>query len=201
MITEPIEFQFKGSREYIHGTDIFNRMLVLKGPIRELSKIRFFVHSFVCTPICNLYLADAKDGLIGVADLKVRCQYEVNGVMHWIGMAEGSGDTTSGGRYEYDEEKIITLCQMEGQGIFLTCHSAFSFIETVVAMNKHMHQQMFPGITGNWVFTRIDLDAGCEAQDKIALRFVHNMNYQLTKSDILVDGNKVGDLYFSLVKS
>ena len=68
-------------------------------------------------------------------------------------------------------------------------------------MNKHMHQQMFPEAVGKWIFTRIDLEAVCDARENLALDFKHNMNYRLTKSDILLGGNKTGDLYFSLVKS
>jgi hypothetical protein len=50
------------------------------------------------------------------------------------------------------------------------------------------------------VFTRIDLERGCNEREKLALRLRHNLQYRLTKSDILVDGRKVGDLFFSLMK-
>jgi hypothetical protein len=104
-------------------------------------------------------------------------------------------------RYEYDEARVVSLCSIVGDDITLTKKSPFTFIETLVAMNKHLHQRMFPEAPGKWLFTRIDLTVGCDDRENLALRLRHNMNYRLTKSDILVDGRKVGDLYFSLVKS
>jgi hypothetical protein len=196
-----VEFQFKGSRNYIQGPDIFNVMTDIGYPINSLNNIRFTVHDFVRTPICQLYLADTKEALNGVSDIRARCQFEANAASHWLGLTQGAGDAVSGGRYEYDEDRIITLCSMEEEGIALAQQSPFTFIESVVSMNKHMHQQLFPDVTGKWIFTRIDLETGCDAQEKLALRFRHNMNYRLTKSDILVNGKKVGDIYFSLVKS
>lgn len=200
MEVREIEFQFKGARTYIHGTDMFN-VMASSSQNAGMSNIRFTVHDFVYTPVCRLYLADSMDELNTVTDIRARCQFEVNGQTRWLVLTQGAGDATSGGRYEYDEEKIISLCRMAGEGIALAQQSPFSFIETVVSMNKHMHQQLFPEAVGKWIFTRIDLAAFCEARDNLALQFKHNMNYRLTKSDILVNGSKVGDIYFSLVKS
>lgn len=194
------EFQFKGARSYIHGTDMFNAM-VSSYPGAGLSNIRFTVHDFVHTPVCLLYLADSMDELNTVRDIRARCQFEVNGEMRWLALTQGAGDATSGVRYGYDEEQIISLCRMVQDGIVLAQQSSYSFIENIVAMNKHMHQQLFPDAVGKWIFTRIDLAAFCDAREKLALQFRHNMNFRLTKSDILVNGSKVGDIYFSLVKS
>ncbi len=93
------------------------------------------------------------------------------------------------------------MCVLNGEQIMIQGQSPFTFIETVVAMNKYMHEQLFQGVSGKWIFTRIDLDSNCTARAKLELRFKHNMNYHLTKSDVLVDGVKIGDIYFSLVKT
>lgn len=195
-----IEFQFKGARNYIHGTDMFNTMLSTC-PSEALSNIRFTVHDFVRTPVCRLYLADSMDELNAVTDIRARCQFEVNGATRWLALTQGAGDATTGGRYGYDEERITSLCSVAGEGIALGLQSPFTFIETVVAMNKHMHEQLFPEVQGKWIFTRIDLAAFCSARENLSLQFRHNMNFRLTKSDILVNGSKAGDIYFSLVKS
>ncbi len=200
MEVREIEFQFKGARNYIHGTDMFNAM-VSSYPSAGMNNIRFTVHDFVYTPACRLYLGNSKEALNEVADIRARCQFRVDGQTRWLALTQCAGDATSGGRYDYDEEKIISLCRMVGEGIALARQSLFSFIETVVSMNKHMHQQLFPEAVGKWIFTSIDLAASCDARENLALQFKHNMNFRLTKSDIMVNGSKVGDIYFSLVKS
>jgi hypothetical protein len=196
-----IEFQFKGSRSYIQGPDIFNAMIGEGGAAAELSNIRFSVHDFVRTPICRIYQGSSKEEINSVHDICARCQFDVDGITRWLVMTQDSGDAASGKRNDYDEARVVGLCRMEGEGITMVGQSPFTFIETIVSMNKHMHQQLFPEVAGKWIFTRIDLEQGCMAQEKLALQFRHNMNYRLTKSDILVDGKKIGDLYFSLVKS
>ena len=195
-----IEFQFKGDRSYIHGTDIFNAMLD-NYPAASLGNISFTMHDFVRTPTCQLYLMESKASLNELVGVCTRCQFEINGTTHWLALTQGNGDVTSGGRYEYDEEQIITLCSLQGECITLSKPSNFTFIENIVAMNKYLHQQLYPGVVGKWIFTRIDLKRNCVSRESLELRFRHNMNYRLTKSDILVDGKKIGDIYYSLVKS
>lgn len=195
-----IEFQFKGARGYIHGTDMFNAM-ISAGPSSDVSNIRFSVHDFVRTPLCRLYLTDSKEELNGINGICARCQFDAEGATHWLALTQDSGDSASGGRYAYDEERIVSACRIDGESIVLLQQSPFTFIETIVAMNKHMHEQLFPEVDGKWIFTRIDLASRCDERGNLALHFRHNMNYRLTKSDILVNGIKAGDIYFSLVKS
>lgn len=200
MVIKQIEFQLKGEREYIHGTDMFNAIIDAMGK-GEVRNICFTAHGFVKTPICKLFLSDNKEELASIGEAKVRCHFDVEGKMHWATLVEDADNTVPGKRYEYDEASIISVCLMEDEEIVLTQPTKFSFIENIVAMNKHMHQQMFPEIQGSWVFTRIDLEVGCEANNNLKLHFRHNMNYRLTKSDILLDGKKIGDLFFSLVRA
>jgi len=200
MEIKQIEFQFKGEREYIQGPDMFNAVI---GAMEkdEVRNICFTAHGFVKTPICKLFLTDDKQELAGIGEAKARCHFDKDGKTHWGALVEDADNTVAGRRYEFDEASIISACRMESEGIVLMQPTQFSFIENIVAMNKHMHLQMFPEIQGSWAFTRIDLDADCEANNNLELRFRHNMNYRLTKSDILFDGKKIGDLYFSLVKA
>jgi hypothetical protein len=195
-----IVFQFKGARNYIQGPDMFNAMT--EGyPAMALSNIHFSAHDFVLVPECRLYLADSEEELNSICDIRARCRFDADGFTRWLALTPEDGDTASAGRCEYNEDRVVSLCRVEGDGITLAKKSPFTFIETLVSMNKHLQQRMFPDMPGKWLFTRIDLTVGCDARENLALRFRHNLNYRLTKSDILVAGRKVGDLYFSLVKS
>lgn len=201
MENRQVEFQFKGARSYIQGPDIFNAMVGLAYPASNIGNIRFSVHDFVRTPLCQLYRATSKEQIKDVQDVRARCQFKLNGTTYWLALAPDSGDAQSGNRQEYDEARVVSLMRMQEDGVEIDGQSPFSFIETIVSMNKYMHQQLFPEVAGKWIFTQVDLDFGCEAREKLGLKLRHNMNYRLTKSDVLVGGNKIGDLYFSLVKS
>ncbi len=201
MDIKQITFQFKGTRNYIHGTDMFNIMTAVDTDETILSNIRFSVHGFVHKPLCQLYSADTKEALNSVPNVRARCQFDKNGSTQWLVLSESESDAALDGRYEYDEDRIVALCKQDADSLIITQTSPFSFIETIVAMTKHLHQQLFPEVIGKWVFTRIELDTACYERENLALRFRHNMNYRLTKSDVLVNGEKLGDIYFSLVKS
>jgi len=195
-----IEFQFKGARNYIHGTDMFTTML--SGHTDTvISNIRFAVHDFVYSPVCQLHVTETKEALNDIQDIRARCQFDSNATKCWVALTQANDNNVLGRRYDYDEKQLISLCRIEQNIVSLTQLSPFTFIESIVAMNKQMHQQMFPEAVGKWVFTRIELNVFCNERENLALHFKHNMNYRLTKTDILVDGVKVGDLYFSLVKS
>jgi len=195
-----IELPFKGTRNYIQGPDIFNAMTTLQTG-ECLNNIRFTVHDFVRSPSCRLHLTESKQALSDIKDIRARCHYDADGIKYWLALTQVEGEAASGIRYEYDEERLTSLCHIENDVVSLNQQSPFTFIETIVSMNKHLHQQLFSDVVGKWIFTRIDLDSFCNEREHLVLKFKHNMNYRLTKTDILVNGGKVGDLYFSLVKS
>lgn len=194
-----VEFQFKGSRDYIQGPDLFNGMLPDDYPIESLHNIRFIAHQFVRSPSCRLYRTTDRNELSSIPEISARCQFDFDRTTHWLAL-EVCADGKQGGRCEYDEASIIALCTVAGKAIELNGTSPYSFIETLVSMNKYLHQRLFPEAEGKWIFTRVDLNIGSDQHDRLQLRFKHNMNFRLTKSEILVNGQSLGDLYFSLVK-
>lgn len=199
MNIKQIEFKFKGSRDYIQGTDMFNTLMgQFTSP--TMTNIRFTIHDFIRTAMCQLYLTTTKESLKNIENIAANCQLDIDGITHWMAITHDSTKNHTGG-YPYDEDRILSLCSIIEDRITLNNQiSPHSFIETIVAMNKHMHQQLFPEISGKWIFTRIDLPVFYDTRKNLSLRLRHNMNYKLTKSDIEVDGNKVGDIFFSLVK-
>jgi len=198
MDTSKVCFQYKGSRDYIHGTDMFNHFMSMF-PGKEISHIRFSVHDFVRDVSSHVYKSTCKKDIDELSGVSTRCQLEANGEPYWIGLKPVADDALEG-RYEYDEDSLVQQCALDGEVLTLDGLSPYTFIETVVAMNKHLLQSLFPDAGGKWVFTRIDLPAHVQMTSKLSVKFKHNMNFRLLKSDILVEGEKVGDLYFSLVK-
>lgn len=193
-------FQYKGQRDYIHGTDMYNELIThFSGNV--LKNIKFSVHGFIRDPRCLLYVSECKISMDTIEGIETRCQLDVDGSTHWMGLKPlVCDDCSEAGRYPYDEDGLVNLCQLDKETISLPIESPYTFIETIVAMNKRLLQILFPDANGKWVFTRIDLPELSSVRSKLAVRFMHNMNYRLLKSDILVDDIKAGDLYFSLVK-
>jgi hypothetical protein len=106
-------------------------------------------------------------------------------------------------RYEYPESEIIEKCFVNGKTVKIDSETPYSAIEVLVAINKHLHLSIFPDAAGKWFFTRLELDRLLQGQDAsgFELELVKNMHNRLTKSEILSDGQRIGHIFFSIVKS
>jgi len=200
MQSKNVEFQFKGSRSYVQGPDIFN-VMISGYQTEELRAIRFSVHGFVSTSVCKLVESINKADCDSQENVKARCQFEYQGEMHYQVLVDQSDYKVTGQRVEYDEDQVVALMNVDGEEILLNSESPFTFIETIVSMNKYHLKSLFPDDDGKWIFTRIDLVGNFEDRSNLRLVFKRNMNFRLTKSEVLVNNKKVGDIYFSLVKS
>lgn len=193
-----IEFSFKGDRDYIQGTDIFNA-LVGQYQCAKLRNIHFTIHGFVRTPMCEAYQADSREGLDQLRNIKARASFDFGGIRQWLALKDlpALGPAR---RCEYPEDRITSLCDVRGRTIVLERASPFPFIETVVAMNKHLHQKLFADATGKWVFTGAALTQGCDAREGFSLQIGSEVNYRLTRAEIVHNGRAIGSLLFSLAR-
>jgi hypothetical protein len=193
-----LEFRFKGDRDYIHGTDIFNALVGVHPPA-DVRNVHFTIHGLVRTPRCELYQADSREAVSVLQGIKVHASFDLLGVTQWLALRESSA-SGSVRRYEYAEDRVTALCDVRDHLVVLNRHSPFTFIETVVAMNKHLHLTEFSDAVGKWLFTCIDLKRGCDAREGISLQIGRDVNYRLTRAEIVLYGQVIGNICFSLVK-
>jgi len=197
MTPKYLQFQFKGNRDYIQGADIFNELAHNYG--NKINEVSFTIHGFVTTPSCLLYESKLKSEIDALEGIKARASFDLDGEKRYIGIVECASE--NGARYDYDESLITKATVIDGDRIRLTSESPYSFIETIVAMNKHYLQNRFEDVAGKWIFTRLELDHVQDARNELSIVFRHNMNFRLTKSDVLINDKKVGEIYFSLLKA
>jgi len=190
-------FRFKGDRNYVHGTDLFNGLVTHFGTC-SLKNIRFSIHSFIAVLGCRLSVVDVDEQL---EPAEVSCVLEADGHEYALSIQADPELDAPLERYDYDETAITSLCVLGEDALTLEGESPHSFIETIVSMNKHMHQQLFPEAKGKWIFTKLELDAYEDVRNQLRLHLKHNFSFKLTKTEILADGVSLGHIYFSLVKS
>jgi len=193
-----VEFQFKGARDYVQGPDIFNALVGVHSAA-AVRNVHFTINGFVRTPCCELYQATSREAVGGLQGIKAHARFELLGVTQWVALRESSA-SGSADRHDYAEDRVTSLCDVRDGLVVLTGHSPFTFIETVVAMNKHLHQTQFSDAAGKWLFTSIDLEHGCDAREGISLQIGRDVNYRLTRAEILLAGQAIGNLCFALVK-
>jgi hypothetical protein len=107
-------------------------------------------------------------------------------------------------RCEYPEHEIVDLCEtnVEAQTIRIAAPTRFTDMEVFTAMNKALLQHLFPEVSGKWLLTRAQIREYSESMiyRDVTIALKRNLDFRLTRSDILADGIPVGSIYFSLLR-
>jgi hypothetical protein len=190
-----LEFCFKGSRNYVHGTDIFNKVIKqLKNEMLN-KKIDLSFHGIART---NIDLVNEKPENEELIKFAIKFINKDNKKEVMYGIENGKKIEC---RYEYPEENIYNLSNLnlEKKEVVLNKDTSFSFIENIVALNKYLLVNLFSNAHGKWYFTRLQLKENIDSNYPLKLILKGSFNLKLTKTEIFVDNKSVGFIYFSLV--
>jgi len=191
-----LEFCFKGSRQYVHGTDIYNKLIATLKDEMSNEKVDLSFHGVAKTNL-NLNIQKPADEKLLKFVFKFMNKEGNREVLYAVENSE-----TIECRYEYPEEDICQLSNVdiENQKISLDQDSSYTFVENAVALNKYLLENLFPDVEGKWYFTRFQLATiPNEAIYPLRLELRANFNFKLTKTEIFIDQQSVGFIYFSLV--
>ena len=190
-----LEFCFKGNRSYIHGTDIFSKLVEQVGD--RSFNIDLVLHGITTN---NMSFTDEKPKQ--KKEIKVILNYQYN--EEKIKLFGTETDAKVNCRYAYNEEAIVknSIVNIAEKNILLKMPANFSFIEHIVAMNKALLENLYTDLEGKWYFTRLQLKKNIPIHQiqSLELSFKSNFNFKLTKTAILVNREEIGFIYFSLVR-
>ncbi|KMJ88302.1 hypothetical protein ACH58_23340 [Achromobacter xylosoxidans] len=196
-----LDLSFKGDRNYLHGTDIFDTLLAW---LREqgfeiIEGLDLSFHQMATSTLrAELDLVDARD-VKNAAILSFASQ----GSRHRVSLRETAKAVT--GRRPYPEDRLVADAEFDAttQAIRVeNCLPGYSAIEYWIALTKAMHLRALPHVSGKWLFVRARfprLDAPLECV-RPAVQLTSNYQDKLTRSEVSLDGRKFGDIYFSLLQ-
>lgn len=197
--TVPLELAYKGTRSYLHGTDMYNAImdhLARAMPQHLRGPLKMVMHEFARNQVDLLYSIGAE-----------RCPRPENARLEFSLSGGVSGWLTETDRpvlssRPYPENAIVAGSRFEGQAVFAAAGASFSAIEVLVSLTKHLHSTLRPGPTG-WAFTRLDLQRPLEDcdKDRLQVELLHTLGNRLTKSAVRVGETSLGHIYFSAVES
>ena len=192
-----LEFCFKGSRTYVHGTDIYNNVSEYLQKIKcEISTIDLSFHGIAESNI-ELSIKKPEDESLLKFAYKYTDRQNNKTILYGV-----ENNNAIECRYAYPEEDICNLSELDlkNEEVVLNKKSSFSFIEDTVAINKYLLENLFPDAKGKWYFTRLQIKQipkGNSYPLKLILKA--NFNFKLTKTEIFIDEKSIGFIYFSLV--
>lgn len=184
-------FCFKGSRQYVHGTDIFTKLT--EQCDSELAGIDLVFHGIVGS---NMTFFAEKPSH---CEIKVifRCSCG-NKKIRLFGVDNGKEIDC---RYDFTEEMIIknSKINLDRKSIYMIQPAKFSFIEHIVAMNKALVETLYNNVEGKWYFTRLQLEKNIQMNEVLSLeiQLLSNFQLKLTKSLLVVNNEGVGYIFFS----
>jgi hypothetical protein len=186
-------FCFKGSRDYVHGTDIVNTLLKSFSGVAEVTDLDLKFSGISSTNL-DMIEGDSAD------NAKVNIQVNFDGQRQSMQLVENGSPVDC--RYEYDENKIIVACKFDStnQQIYLTENTGYTLCENFVTMNKYLLQALFPNEQGKWYFTRLEQKYVVPENALVTVKLIKNFNFRLTKSDILIGDEVIGSVYFTLIR-
>ncbi len=187
-----LKFCFKGSRNYLHSTDVFNTMLSLFG--KDIGNIDF---SFYRITDKNILLTDIKPS--SNESLVFTFSFQRNKEKFTYYGLETK--TPIDCRYPYDEDAIVAnaLLDHTQKCAILNSSTKYSFIEHLVALTKVMHLNFLPPNKGKWFFARLQLLEVPENFLPLKVCLKQKLGLKLTRSSVFVDDKLLGSIYFSLV--
>jgi hypothetical protein len=194
-----LNIQFKGERNYLHGTDMFNatlEYLSTQDSSKEVTDIEFSFHQLAHSAL-DLYNEMQANHGKPVAE----CSYSIKGVPGKVYLYE-SGDVVSG-RYPYDESQICRnfIIQTDKATGSVVGEFRFSEIEVWVALTKALHLGVLSEVKGKWLFVRGKFPGSIQnlGTGERTLRIISNFQNRLTKTLLFRGGVKVGEIFFSII--
>ena len=200
MQTRALDIGFKGDRDYLHGTDVYDTGLAaLRACFPGADgRVRYSFHAIARTAL------DLRCGQAGtIGERPENCAAEIHlgdGSTMVSGWIVETGRAVEG-RVAYDEDAIGAACTLAGQNIAMQKPTSHRPIEIAIAMTKRLHYALFPPPAGKWMFTRLDIARQLEPADTAGMEIAHKnrLGARLSRCDLRAGGVSLGSIYFSLV--
>lgn len=202
MDNTPYQFEcpFKGDRHYLQGADIFNALCDWMLQTHRPADVRRLDLSFRQLTSQRLEILDHECPQRVSPVATATC--DVNGQVLRLWLYE-CGEMVEH-RVPYDESRMTQGLNVDlaRRAAFSEVSSPFSEMETWVALTKALHKACLPEVRARWVFARIVLPNGLQwpLEGKRQLVIEGNWHNRLTRTRLDRDGQRVGEMYFSVTE-
>lgn len=202
MIVRPLDFAFKGERNYVQGADIYYGIVNEIATLWDralISDFRLSCHSFARNN-CDLIIAEPGDSLPQTEDIVATISFKAGTRTVQAALRDNLQKITT--RTLFDEKSIEEICVIKEKSIIILDKSKYLPMEVVISMTKQLHTALFPSKDKRWIFTKAEFAQPIEEADaqNLQISLLHNFNNALTKSAVLSEAKKIGNIYFSLVE-
>ena len=190
-------FRLKGHREYVHGTDIFDQLINnVSGGAVPVTNIEITFSRRVENTACSWYLTTDKSE-VDAMSAPCRGKYQLEGVDYYFSVIpqDEQGVRT---RVEYDEDEMTASSRLAESTAAVEPNSKYTFIENLVALNKHFHNHNFKLETNKWMFAKLELCTVPGDVANIEVQLERMIPNKLSKCRIIADNRELGFIFFAI---
>lgn len=187
-------FPLKGSRDYVHGTSIFDELVrSLPSLGLEESQVDLAFHRMIYDSICRVEIRDAIPGDSVVAKFTTIQGDQV------VVCLNGAESDNVAERVPYDEETLARQASIQNGSICSAVVDGYSDVEHMVALCKRLHLEHYQGEAKRWVFSRYRGIIPLHLDGDVRITIVKSIGARLTCSEVFTAGRKLGEIYFSCI--
>ncbi len=192
---EPLTLAWKGSRTYLHGSDLFN----------ALAEIAEFVSGDQSAFVSQLiFKRFARNALAVTTDEpatnvqtigKARLAFAKLGTGTNLWIIETGDEVTT--RRPFDEDDLVATAVVDENAITLSKRSHYSPIEEIIALTKKLNYALSPEVSGRWVFGQIDLSCRLDTDHQITrIERKNIVGNRFSLNEIQLNEKPVGTIRF-----
>ncbi|UVK84498.1 hypothetical protein LOY46_07305 [Pseudomonas sichuanensis] len=191
-----LNFEFKGERTYVHGSDIFNAL----SKIARLEFNKGFVSLIAFRNIARRQCVVSFENITTKSAVATGNICAGDGAVHPFWLFEC--DERVVGRYAFDEDALIGAAdvQMEDKSISLHCDGSATAIECVIALTKRLTYLIAPEIDGKWLFGQLNLVTPLVAVGTVRIVQKSLLPGRMSLNEIWLDDALVGTIRFIVGK-
>ena len=188
-------FQFKGNRQYLHGTDFYRfsqQQLATSCP--DFSHISSLSFRSFATHQCSLSLTIPGEADISPCKGEAMTQTGEKVPFWWLQTDEPVTE-----RYAFDEERAVhgAIINDVKESISTAVQYEYSTIEMVVALTKALHYAFAPNVEGKWVFAQLNTAAALpDSYSSLQICLKNYIPNRFSVSQVLINGAEIGTIRF-----
>lgn len=192
---------YKGGRDYLHGTDLYNYS---NAAVTNYYGDAAFVKSIMIRSVARntgsffVDCEEAPEGFQETAQFRIQ-----NGDNVINGLFATDGGIVQENR-EYDESLVEGTAEISAneKRIEQLTKTAFTPCEEIVGLTKYLHNSILMPKNGKWMFTMLDLKESILNfhKENFAIVLRQNLGGKMTRSNILVNNNVIGTIGFTVMQ-
>ena len=185
------DFSYKGSRKYIHVTDIYNKLI----QSNNYSDVVMLFKKKIINQPRLVFQNTPKKKLLN----NVNCVIDIihNNKKKSILIYDTKKKINT--KYYFDDELFYGFFKIKKNSCNCNFETSMSSIEVLVAMTKYFHKKKLKNCS--WIITKLKLDKKLnEKKNKNYTIYLKNYINNFTKLDVYQDKKHIGEIQFSREK-